>query len=464
MPSSLPPSPLQPAPTACKICNGPVTPFYSTDFTDGGPPEYKATIQPCGMAVHYVRCGECGFIFTDFFDQWTNSLFAEHVYNNDYILIDPAYAAERPQACATLLDQLFPERPASMLDYGSGSGALQKFLTARGWQSVASYDPFSQPDAIAQKAKLITAFEVVEHDSSPQYLFQKIIEHLEENGVIFFSTTIFSPYHYWYMAPRAGHCSIHSQGSLLYLAKMLNFNIATDHGDIHIMWQGDNTLDHLPGLNSYFLPSFLPEASSAFSQAYYCLSGNRHSTGPFPNKINRIKDKVPKTLHALFDFSWRIFTACLAPLYQLTSTPQWEVVRRHSLRSFYWAGPENSIIFYMAPKQPSAALHSWECTIALRLIHHCKQLCDVQIWVGNALQSSTQIHSNRESSIRFTVEDALLHRQNVTAIRVMFYHAGTQRALLCPPSHDDLYYFAAVFGLSAILVPTSPQASPEESE
>ena len=49
-----------------------------------------------GIQVDYRRCQDCGFIFTDFFDDWTTDEFAAYVYNADYPRIDSEYAEIRP--------------------------------------------------------------------------------------------------------------------------------------------------------------------------------------------------------------------------------------------------------------------------------------------------------------------------------------------------------------------------------
>ena len=49
-----------------------------------------------GADVYYFRCAYCGFLFTNHMDDWTPTQFKEHIYNDQYALIDPDYISARP--------------------------------------------------------------------------------------------------------------------------------------------------------------------------------------------------------------------------------------------------------------------------------------------------------------------------------------------------------------------------------
>ena len=80
----------------CKVCDGPTGLFDVVDFAK----TCDARLYPAGLAtvpVYYRRCGTCGFIFTDFFDDFTPRQWSAHLYNDEYYRsVDPAYADDSP--------------------------------------------------------------------------------------------------------------------------------------------------------------------------------------------------------------------------------------------------------------------------------------------------------------------------------------------------------------------------------
>ena len=131
---------------ACKICGGFSRPFDSVDFYKYCSPTDCFAFGFAGIHVDYRRCRDCGFIFTDFFDDWTAGEFAARVYNADYALIDSEYADIRPgNVAAMLADRLAPWRKIDILDYGSGSGAFADRMADHGFNRITNYDPFSSP-------------------------------------------------------------------------------------------------------------------------------------------------------------------------------------------------------------------------------------------------------------------------------------------------------------------------------
>src|SRR5215469_12401355 len=108
----------------CKLCGGFSPPFDSVDFYKYCSPTNPFAFGFAGITADYRRCQDCGFIFTDFFDDWTPAEFATYVYNADYPRIDSEYADIRPgNVAAQVAERLGAWRDIDILDYGSGSGA-----------------------------------------------------------------------------------------------------------------------------------------------------------------------------------------------------------------------------------------------------------------------------------------------------------------------------------------------------
>src|SRR5262245_5122427 len=88
----------------CKVCSGVTSVFDVVDFGK----TCDRRLYPAGLAtvpVYYRRCTQCGFIFTDFFDDFAPAQWTTHLYNDDYYrAVDPAYARQRPAANARAVD------------------------------------------------------------------------------------------------------------------------------------------------------------------------------------------------------------------------------------------------------------------------------------------------------------------------------------------------------------------------
>jgi 2-polyprenyl-6-hydroxyphenyl methylase/3-demethylubiquinone-9 3-methyltransferase len=210
---------------SCKICDGFARPFDSIDFYKYCSPTDCFAFGFAGIHVEYRRCQDCGFIFTNFFDDWTPQEFTTYVYNEDYPRVDSEYADIRPKNIATqLAEQLTPWRDISILDYGSGSGAFAGYMAERGFANITNYDPFSSPSRPDGKFSLITCFEVIEHTVSPTDCLKDMATFLAPGGCIVFSQPLQPPDievmrgSWWYIGPRNGHASIFTADALARLA------------------------------------------------------------------------------------------------------------------------------------------------------------------------------------------------------------------------------------------------------
>ena len=208
----------------CKLCGAFSGPFDSLDFYKYCSPTNPFAFGFAGIHVEYRRCQDCGFIFTDFFDDWAPQEFAAYVYNEDYPRIDAEYANIRPAHLATVLaESLRAWQDIDILDYGSGSGAFSQHLAKHGFTSIANYDPYSSPARPDRKFGLITCFEVIEHTISPYDCLQDMASFLAPGGCIVLSQPL-QPAdievirgNWWYVGPRNGHASIFTADSLAWL-------------------------------------------------------------------------------------------------------------------------------------------------------------------------------------------------------------------------------------------------------
>jgi 2-polyprenyl-6-hydroxyphenyl methylase/3-demethylubiquinone-9 3-methyltransferase len=216
----------------CKCCGAATEPFAALDFSRSCEDRHAPPFAPSGELVPYVRCMNCGFIFTDYFDNWPPVRMAERIYNADYHLADPEFAEQRPAATAADLARwLAPLRSGiAALDYGGGNGTLAA-LMRRGGFDYDAYDPYFAGDPLPNRRyDLVTSFEVVEHTADPYGNLATLLSYTKPDGAVLVSTAL-QPAEvtsdWWYIAPRNGHISIHSARSLRHLAGRLGVRVLT---------------------------------------------------------------------------------------------------------------------------------------------------------------------------------------------------------------------------------------------
>jgi 2-polyprenyl-6-hydroxyphenyl methylase/3-demethylubiquinone-9 3-methyltransferase len=217
---------------ACKCCGEPAPRFGAAPFGDG--------------TVDYFRCRGCGFLFSDFLDDWPLERLKREIYNDAYIHYDPEFAGQRPERTAVLLDTLLGAHKQSIrvLDYGGGDGQLTRLLRARGFADVQSTDPF-HGDAPPPSGRfdVIVCIEVFEHLVAPDAVLAAAAALLAPQGVLIFSTKL-QPYDigqcgtgWWYLAPRNGHISLHSRASLEILARRHGYAFGSFNVGVHMAWR-----------------------------------------------------------------------------------------------------------------------------------------------------------------------------------------------------------------------------------
>jgi SAM-dependent methyltransferase len=226
----------------CKICGATAPVVGEVDFNKCCAEPRGVKLSNAGAAISYNRCVHCGFLFTDAFENWSMQDFRRHIYNSGYAQVDPEYEQLRPAENARMLLNAFGGRRIylSVLDFGGGNGMLARTLTALGFLSAETYDPFTGFAATSRrKYDLVTCFEVLEHVPDPAGTVGEIADHVARGGLVLFSTLILPAngetldLAWWYVAPRNGHISLYSQKTLALLWRNVGFVFGSFSGGMH---------------------------------------------------------------------------------------------------------------------------------------------------------------------------------------------------------------------------------------
>ncbi len=232
--------------TPCKCCGAQAFLYGVVDFHKNCELYRRNALEISGVPIYYHRCPACEFIFTTALDHFTNEDFQRHVYNDQYLLIDPDYQDVRPRANAALVNRLFARgRPGRVLDYGGGNGVLAETLRQAGFPHVETYDPFV-PHHSARPAGLfdcVVCFEVLEHSTVPSQTLFDMIDFLTDSGIILLSTLL-QPgdidrhgLAWWYAGPRNAHVSLYSKASLAKVAGDLGFKVDSLDQSYHVLYR-----------------------------------------------------------------------------------------------------------------------------------------------------------------------------------------------------------------------------------
>ncbi|MDP2874581.1 MAG: class I SAM-dependent methyltransferase [Holophaga sp.] len=197
--------------------------------------------------VPYYRCEACGFLFTRFFDHWTDEEFQGHVYNEAYPAVDPEFANVRPTSWAKAITDAFPNHLSEIeaLDWGGGTGRLAELLQAHGVRRAETWEPFNLTFAAQPKGdfNLVSCIEVLEHLPDPKAGIRSLVRSLRTEGAVLISTLL-QPTNireigtaWWYLAPRNGHISLHSAKSLELIFKGQGCHLKTVMPHVHWAWR-----------------------------------------------------------------------------------------------------------------------------------------------------------------------------------------------------------------------------------
>ncbi len=232
----------------CKICGASAPLYLVVDFARNCE-ELRGYFLPLtGIPVYYGRCVDCGFLFTRFCDDWSAGDFGRHIYNDDYIKVDPDHHISRPARIAPLIPQLFPNAlpTLSLLDWGGGSGAMIKALKDAGIGQVSAYDPFIPAIAArpAGRFNVITCFEVIEHVPDPKAFLADMLNFLDErDGMLIFSTSpqpdqaYIKSLQWFYLAPRNGHISLFTDSAMKRLCDSVGLEVRKIFNDVFMCYR-----------------------------------------------------------------------------------------------------------------------------------------------------------------------------------------------------------------------------------
>jgi 2-polyprenyl-6-hydroxyphenyl methylase/3-demethylubiquinone-9 3-methyltransferase len=237
------PAGAEPAGIVCKICGGGTELQGCVDAGRSCERNRGRFLPLSGTPIYYHRCLRCGFVFTVAFDAWSSEDFRRKIYNEGYAAVDPDYAdGSRARANAALTADVMRKLGAvRVLDYGGGDGTLAAALRAQGLDA-QSWDPIADRDGatpVAGGFDLVTAFEVFEHTATPIETASHALSLLRPNGRLFFSTLLMDGLprqatDHWYIAPRNGHISLHTQASLQALFDRLACAVRCLNHNLHI--------------------------------------------------------------------------------------------------------------------------------------------------------------------------------------------------------------------------------------
>ena len=229
----------------CQICGSVARQIDAVDFNKSCEEFRGVFLPPSNSLITYYLCEKCGFCFAPEFLSWSMKDFSRHIYNRDYLRVDPDYKEARPNAQAEMIESLLgPEKARiSHLDYGSGNGLLSRRLRKRGWKSDA-YDPFANPDLSVTEMgsyDLVTAFEVFEHVPGVKGLLSELASVTKRNGILLFSTLLSDGHivsgrklDWWYASPRNGHVSLYSSTSLSMALSLKGFKLISLSPGLHV--------------------------------------------------------------------------------------------------------------------------------------------------------------------------------------------------------------------------------------
>ncbi len=233
--------------TPCKICQQPAPLYGLVDFNRNCLIPDGVKLPLTGTPVYYRRCSACGFLFTDAFDDWSQADFKTHIYNADYIAVDPGYAVTRPRSNAEVVQQIFGAHKTALrvLDYGGGNDVLCSALRSAGFPVAITYDPFVPEFAKPPEGKfnLVTCFETLEHVPNPVEGVGAIVEHLADPGLVLFSTLL-QPANFealgmnwWYVGPRNGHISMFSREAQIKAWRSHGCQTGSFNDNVHIAFR-----------------------------------------------------------------------------------------------------------------------------------------------------------------------------------------------------------------------------------
>jgi 2-polyprenyl-6-hydroxyphenyl methylase/3-demethylubiquinone-9 3-methyltransferase len=233
--------------TPCKICRGKAILFGVVDFNKSCEDRRGRAAPSLGIPIHYRRCIECGFLFTEYFDRWSLDEFRQHIYDEHYDSVDPDYRDKRPTALAQMVLGTFPTLPPDtpILDFGGGNGVFAQRLGEAGFTHAQTYDPltpeFAEPPV--GQFPLVTCFETLEHVPDPIATIAAIAHLTAKPGLVMFSTLLQGAefarrgMEWWYIGPRNGHISLYTPRALQLAWAREGYRMVSINENLHMAFR-----------------------------------------------------------------------------------------------------------------------------------------------------------------------------------------------------------------------------------
>jgi SAM-dependent methyltransferase len=225
-PSAVAASPSDPQDLRCLICGGQTVERFSKLFQ--------------GTNVHYFMCMTCNHLTAGEIN--TNPAYDGGAYFRE---IDTGWEGRNK----TILDfiGLITRLPAiclsarsAVLDFGCGNGRLVADLNSLGFRAYG-FEPYAESESLSDRiftnwgqarrtvgqADLIMCIEVLEHLRNPEDALEEISRTLVPSGYLLISAETYEDgvhtEDWYYLNPAAGHVSIFSERSLLFLLSKYHF-------------------------------------------------------------------------------------------------------------------------------------------------------------------------------------------------------------------------------------------------
>ncbi|MFC3078970.1 class I SAM-dependent methyltransferase [Phenylobacterium terrae] len=233
-------------PKPCKVCGSSAEFFGVQDFNRSCEEVRGQTLPPSGLAIAYRRCGACGLLFTDAFDDWSDEDFAAHIYNAAYGEVDPDFEVKRPVSNVAAVAPVFQavREELEILDYGGGNGRFAEEMRGAGYPLTRTYDRFHPAHSVRPEGRfgLVTCFETIEHMPDPVAGAADIAAFVADDGLLIISTLLQPPdieqqrMDWWYIGPRNGHVTLFTQQALAVLFARYGFRVLRSaNANLHLL-------------------------------------------------------------------------------------------------------------------------------------------------------------------------------------------------------------------------------------
>lgn len=190
--------------------------------------------------VRYYLCSKCNTLQTEK-PYWLNEAYSSAITTTDIGLINRNI--QFSSYTEYIINNYF-DASGLFLDFAGGYGMFTRLMRDKGF-NIYHYDKycenlfakyFEHKDYYTKNYELITAFEVLEHESNPFDLLSKLFSITDS---LFFSTEIMPKTNIekWsYLSTETGqHVVFYSLDTLEYIAKKMGVNLITDNKYLHIL-------------------------------------------------------------------------------------------------------------------------------------------------------------------------------------------------------------------------------------